>query len=54
MFDEYWINQGVLRVPNPKKKGQFKKLTKLTEFLDFKGMDEKLINHPRPKKKVKK
>lgn len=54
MFDEYWINQGVLRVPNPRKKGQFKKLTKLTEFLDFKGMHKKLINHPRPKKKVKK
>lgn len=54
MFDEYWINQGVLRVPNPKKKGQFKKLTKLSEFLEFKGIDKKSINHPRPKKKVNK
>ncbi len=23
-FDEYWINQGVLKVPDPKKKGNFK------------------------------
>ena len=53
VFDEYWINQGVLQVPDPKKKGAFKKLTKLTEFLDFKGMDKKLIKPPRPKKKNK-
>ena len=33
IFDEYWINQGVLQALNPKKLGQFKKLTKLTEFL---------------------
>ena len=39
IFDEYWINQGVLKVPDPKKKGSFKKLTKLSEFLEFKGMD---------------
>lgn len=52
-FDEYWINQGVLQVPNPKKQGQFKKLTKLTEFLEFKGMGTELINAPKPKRKNK-
>jgi len=47
IFDEYWINQGVLQVPDPKKPGKFKKLTKLTEFLEFKGLDEALINKPK-------
>ncbi len=54
IFDEYWINQGVLKVPDPKKKGSFKKLTKLTEFLEFKGLDVSKINTPRPKRKNKK
>lgn len=53
VFDEYWINQGVLQVPDPKKQGQFKKLTKLTEFLEFKGMGTDLINAPKPKRKNK-
>lgn len=54
IFDEYWINQGVLKVPDPKKEGGFKNLTKLKEFLEFKGMDTSLINSPRPKRKNKK
>jgi len=54
VFDEYWINQNVLQVPDTKKKGSFKKLTKLSEFLDFKGMDNSLINSPKPKRKNKK
>lgn len=54
IFDEYWVNQGVLKVPDPKKEGQFKKLTKLTEFLEFKGMTGELINAPKPKRKNKK
>lgn len=54
IFDEYWINQGVLQVPNSKKKGDFKKLTSLSEFLEFKGMDKSLINSPKPKRKNKK
>jgi len=53
VFDEYWINQGVLQVPNIKKQGQYKKLTKLTEFLSFKGMGSGLINQPKPKRKNK-
>lgn len=53
IFDEYWINQGVLQVSNPKKEKEFKKLTSLSEFLDFKGMDKSLINKPKPKKKDK-
>lgn len=54
IFDEYWINQGVLKVPDPKKEGNFKKLTKLTEFLEFKGMKTDKINRVRPKRKNKK
>ena len=54
IFDEYWINQNVLQVPNSKKKGSFKKLTSLIEFLTFKGMDINLINSPKPKRKNKK
>lgn len=54
IFDAYWMNQNVLTVPNPKKVKEFKKLTKLCEFLEFKGMDKSLINHPKPKKKVNK
>lgn len=54
VFDEYWINQGVLQVPDLKKKRSFKKLTKLSEFLEFKQMDKSLINPVKPKKKNKK
>lgn len=54
IFDEYWINQGVLKVPDPNKAGNFKKLTKLTEFLEFKGMKSDKINSVRPKRKNKK
>ena len=53
IFDEFWINQNVLQVPNPKIKGSFKRLTKLSEFLNFKGIDNSLINSPRPKRKNK-
>ncbi len=54
IFDEYWINQGTLQVPNLKKKGEYKKLTKLEEFLKFKGMDISQLNPPKPKKQTKK
>lgn len=54
MFDEYWINQGVLQVRDPKNTDKYKKLTKLSEYLDFKGMDAELINKPKPRRKVKK
>ncbi|MFV0387531.1 MAG: EcoRV family type II restriction endonuclease [Pyrinomonadaceae bacterium] len=54
VFDEYWINQGVLKVPDPNKSGNFKKLTKLTEFLEFKGMSSDKINPMQPKRKSKK
>lgn len=53
MFDEYWINQGFLKVPDPKNEGNFKKLTKLTEFLEFKGMETDKTNPVRPKRKNK-
>lgn len=51
VFDAYWINQGVLQVPDPKNQELFKKLTKLSEFLEFKGMNQSLINVPKPKKR---
>jgi hypothetical protein len=54
IFDEYWINQGVLKVADPNKVGNYKKLTKLTEFLEFKGMNSDKINPVRPKRKNKK
>jgi hypothetical protein len=54
VFDEYWMNQGILQVPNPKKPKEFKKLTKLAEFLEFKGLDDSLINPPKPKRKTTK
>lgn len=50
VFDEYWINQGVLQVPHPKQEGTFKKLTKLSEFLTFKGMDTDKINPHKSKR----
>lgn len=54
VFDEYWINQGVLQVPKPNSQSEYKKLTKLSEFLEFKGQDTSLINQQKPKKKNKK
>lgn len=53
-FDEYWINQGILKVPDSKNKGNFKKLTKLKEFLEFKGIETDKVNPIRPKRKNKK
>jgi len=53
IFDEYWINQGVLQVLKANSETEYKKLTKLTEFLKFKGKDISLINQPKPKKKNK-
>lgn len=53
IFDEFWINQGVLKVPDPNKEGNYKKLTKLSEFLEFKGMNSDLLNPPFPKKRRK-
>lgn len=49
IFDEYWINHGVLQVPNPKKPDQFKKLTTLSEFLKFKGIGAININESKRK-----
>jgi len=54
VFDEYWINQGVIKVPDPKKVGNYKKLTKLTKFLEFKGMSSDKINTMKSKRKYKK
>jgi len=54
VFDDYWINQGVLQVPKANSEGEYKKLTKLSEFLEFTGKDVSLINTQKTKKKTKK
>lgn len=41
-FDEYWMNYGKITIKS--KTGDRKKLTKLTEFLEFKGKDPGLAN----------
>ena len=46
VFDDYWINQWVLMVPDPKKPWEVKKLTKLEEFMTYKNQDFSLINKP--------
>jgi hypothetical protein len=51
VFDDYWINQGVLRVPKTESEGEYKKLTKLSEFLQFTGGDLDSVNPTRPKRK---
>ncbi len=53
VFDEYWINQGILKVPDSKKAGNFKKLTNLSEFLEFKGINPDIINPMKSKRKNK-
>lgn len=53
IFDEYWINYGVLQVSDVNSPGKYRPLTKLTEFLEFKGLDEKLINVAKTKRKLK-
>ncbi|MDR1359718.1 MAG: EcoRV family type II restriction endonuclease [Deltaproteobacteria bacterium] len=42
-FDEYWMNYGKIILKS--KTGKQKKLTKLVEFLEFKGEDPNLANH---------
>jgi hypothetical protein len=42
IFDEYWVNYGRLSIRKPD--GEFKKLTKLEEFLQHRRMDVALIN----------
>jgi hypothetical protein len=41
-FDEYWMNYGKITIKTST--GKQKKLTKLTEFLEFKGKDPGLAN----------
>lgn len=41
-FDEYWMNYGNITIKL--KTGKQKKLTKLTEFLEFKGENANLVN----------
>jgi hypothetical protein len=41
-FDEYWMNYGKITIKL--KNGKQKKLTKLSEFLEFKGKNPSLVN----------
>jgi hypothetical protein len=52
IFDDYWTNYGQIMVPS--KKGGTKKLTKLEEYLEYRGMDSSKINSRRSKRKTKK
>ena len=49
VFDEYWTERGILDVIDLKNGGS-KKLTKLIEFLKYKGWDESLINKQKSKR----
>lgn len=41
-FDEYWMNYGKIQISDVKK-GGFKKITKLAEFVEYRGGDASLI-----------
>ncbi|MCX7021603.1 MAG: restriction endonuclease [bacterium] len=41
-FDDYWMNYGKIVITTPT--GEQKKITKLREFLEFKGIDPNLAN----------
>lgn len=46
-FDDYWMNYGVITITN--KDGKTKKITKLEDFVTYRGGDPSLIIH-KPKK----
>jgi len=47
VFDDYWMNYGKITILT--EDGKNKKITKLKDFLEYRGIDPKLIN-PRTKK----
>ena len=49
IFDDYWVNFGKLKVPD--KKGGYKSLSTLEEFLKFKGLPSNLNCSKRSKKR---
>ncbi len=55
-FDDYWINYGKITIKS--KSGNQKKITKLTEYLEFKGQDPQKANpclrSPNKKRRVTK
>lgn len=50
-FDEYWMNYGKIRIPT--KDGKTKLLSKLTEYLEYRGMDPKLA-YPKTQRRRRK
>lgn len=49
-FDEYWMNYGEATML---KDGKPVKIKKLSDYLEFKGIDKKFLNPMRTKKKIK-
>lgn len=50
IFDDYWVNFGKMQVPDGK--GQFKKLSSLSDYLKYRGLPENLNNPKANKRKV--
>lgn len=50
-FDDYWMNYGKIRIPT--KDGKTKLLSKLTEYLEYRGMDPKLA-YPKTQRRRRK
>ncbi len=48
IFDDYWANFGKLKVRTPS--GEYKKLSSLSEYLQYRGLPENL-NNPKTKKR---
>jgi hypothetical protein len=51
IFDDYWMNYGKIMITDDA--GKQKKISNLIEFLAYRGLDPKMINNKRSKRKVK-
>jgi hypothetical protein len=47
LFDEYWMNYSKITITT--KDNKTKQISKLSEYLEYKGLDSKLVN-PKAKK----
>ena len=48
IFDDYWANFSRMQIPMPN--GEYKRLSSLSEFLDYKGLPQEL-NNPKASKR---
>ena len=39
-FDDYWMNYGKITIPNPKKLGETKKISSVSEFTSYRGITQ--------------